>query len=124
MAVSHKIYINYIYRYRLKKSVTSVTYVTNQSDQWSKRNTFIYICYRISYNCYKHDLTWYKRGDTMTEIELLIEYAELSGFHLSINGDNLSVGNGSNLPYHLKRLLTIYKTDILDVLKIREVIHY
>jgi len=60
----------------------------------------------------------------MIEVIKLIEYAELAGFRLSINGDKLSVGNGSNLPYHLKRLLTIYKTDILDVLKIREVVNY
>jgi len=53
----------------------------------------------------------------MEEISKLIEYAELARFSLSPNGDKLTVKNGSNLPYQLKRLLTIYKDDILLILK-------
>ncbi len=53
----------------------------------------------------------------MDEILKLIEYAEVAGFHLYSNGDKLTVKNGSNLPYQLKRLLTIYKDDILTELK-------
>lgn len=60
----------------------------------------------------------------MTEIHKLIEYAEISGFPLSANGDKLSVGNGSNLPYHLKRLLIIHKNDILQILTAKEVVHH
>lgn len=57
----------------------------------------------------------------MNEIIKLIEYAELAGFHLTINGDKLSVGNGSNLPYQLKKMLTIHKEDVIKALEIKEV---
>lgn len=53
----------------------------------------------------------------MIEILKLIEYAELAGYPLSPNGDKLSVGNGSNLPYHLKQLLIIHKDKILMILQ-------
>lgn len=53
----------------------------------------------------------------MEEVSKLIEYAEIAGFLLFSNGDKLTVKNGSNLPYHLKRLLTIYKDDIILMLK-------
>lgn len=49
----------------------------------------------------------------MIEIIKLVEYAELSGFSLSVNDDKLRVKNGSNLPYYLKKMLTIHKSDIL-----------
>ncbi|HLR60542.1 MAG TPA: hypothetical protein VK094_08745 [Pseudogracilibacillus sp.] len=49
----------------------------------------------------------------MTEIIKLIEYAELSGFPLSVNQDKLRVANGSNLPYHLKQMLQLHKKDII-----------
>jgi len=52
----------------------------------------------------------------MIEIIKLIEYAELSGFSLSVNNDKLRVRNGSNLPYHLKQMLMVHKDDILQQL--------
>lgn len=52
----------------------------------------------------------------MNEINLLIDYAELSGFSLSINQDKLRVNNGSNLSYHLKQMLMVHKDDILQQL--------
>lgn len=58
-----------------------------------------------------------KGGFIMIEIIKLIEYSELAGFPLSINGNNLRVGNGTNLPFHLKRQLTIHKDEILTLLK-------
>ena len=53
----------------------------------------------------------------MTEVIKLIEYAELSGFRFYPNGDKLTVKNGSNLPYQLKRLLTFYKNEIIHILE-------
>ena len=52
----------------------------------------------------------------MNEVIKLIEYAEMAGFPLSPNGDKLRIKNGSNLPYQLRRLLIIYKDEILHVL--------
>ena len=60
----------------------------------------------------------------MIEILKLIEYAELAGFRLSINGDKLSVGNGTNLPYQLKKMLTIHKEDVIKVLEVKEVLKW
>lgn len=57
------------------------------------------------------------RGENMEEVIKLIEYVELSGFELIPNGDKLIVKNGKNLSPRLKRLLQIYKKDILLVLK-------
>lgn len=56
----------------------------------------------------------------MEEVIKLIEYAELSGFQLIPNGDKLIVKNGKKLPHQLKRLIKIYKDDILIVLKEKE----
>lgn len=56
----------------------------------------------------------------MEEVIKLIEYFELSGFELIPNGDKLIVKNGKNLSPRLKRLLQIYKRDILIVLKEKE----
>lgn len=56
----------------------------------------------------------------MEEVIKLIEYVELSGFELIPNGDKLIVKNGKNLSPRLKRLLQIYKKDILIVLKEKE----
>ena len=56
----------------------------------------------------------------MEEVIKLIEYAELSGFQLIPNGDKLIIKNGKNLSPRLKRLLQIYKKDILIVLKEKE----
>lgn len=39
---------------------------------------------------------------------------------LTPNGDKLRIKNGANLPKQLKRLLTIYKDEILEVLKDEE----
>lgn len=57
----------------------------------------------------------------MEEVIKLIEYAEISGFSLTPNGDKLRVKNGTNLTPRLKHLLTVYKDDILKVLNEREV---
>lgn len=57
----------------------------------------------------------------MDEVIKLIEYAELAGFPLSVNGDKLNVGNGTNLPYNLKKLLIIHKDDIIRVLECKGV---
>lgn len=56
----------------------------------------------------------------MEEVYELIRYAKLCGFSLTPNGDKLRVKNGANLPKQLKRLLTIYKDEILEVLKDEE----
>jgi len=55
----------------------------------------------------------------MEEVNKLIEYAELAGFPLSPNGDKLTVKNGTNLPYQLKRLLSLYKNEIIEILNSR-----
>lgn len=55
----------------------------------------------------------------MSEVKKLIEYAELAGFPLSPNGDKLTVKNGTNLPYQLKRLLSLYKNEIIEILNSR-----
>lgn len=56
----------------------------------------------------------------MEEVKKLIEYSELAGFPLKTDGIKLTVINGSNLPYQLKRLLKIYKYEIITILENRE----
>lgn len=56
----------------------------------------------------------------MKQVEKLIEYSEIAGFHLIPNGDKLTVINGSNLPERLKKLLIIHKNDIIQILNQRE----
>jgi len=53
----------------------------------------------------------------MTEVEKLIEYSEIAGFPIWIDGKKLIVKNGRNLPHNLKKLLIAYKDDILTVLE-------
>jgi len=45
----------------------------------------------------------------MEEVKKLIEYAELCGYYMWADGENLMVRNGKNLSYQLERLIVIYK---------------
>lgn len=51
----------------------------------------------------------------MEQVVKLIEYANIAGFPMYPEGDNLIVRNGKNLPFELKKLIQEYKEDILHV---------
>lgn len=53
----------------------------------------------------------------MMESLKLMEYTEADGHELSLEGENIRIAKGKNLPSNLKEQIIYHKTGILDILK-------